>query len=139
MSRTAELQHIIQAKIQSLNYVGYADEAPDGAAYPYVVYNLGSWTFEDARDDIVLDMDIWDYGANYQRIEAMADNLEAEFNCDAVHGYNLGVLPQFFRYLRSKVPDTDKNIKRINLKIEIQNYAHASHLNPEDEIEQAEG
>lgn len=139
MSRTAELQHIIQAKIQSLNYVGYADEAPDGAAYPYVVYNLGSWTYEDARDDIVLDMDIWDYGANYQRVEAMADNLEAEFNCEAVHGYGSGVLPQFFRYLRSKVPDTDKNIKRINLKIEIQNYAHASHLNPEDEIEQAEG
>lgn len=127
MSRTAELQHIVQRKISSLSYSAYADEAPDGAVYPYVVYNLGTWSYTDVRDDIVLDVDIWDSAANYATVEAMADAIEKEFTGEAIHEDNITVLPQFFRYLRTKVPDTDKKIKRINLKIEIQNYPHTAH------------
>ena len=139
LSRSAQLQRIVQSKIESLGYTGYADEAPDSAVYPYVVYNLGSWSYEDARDDIVLDVDVWDLGANYVTAEAMADDIEAEFTGDAVHGYESGVLPQFFRYLRTKVPDTDKKIKRINLKIQIQNYSHEAHLDPDAETVPSEG
>lgn len=124
MSRTQELQHIVQTKLTELKYSAYADEAPDGAAYPYVVYNIGSWNYTDARDDIVMDIDIWDLYPNYSRVEAMADAIEFAFTGDAVYGATSNVLPQFFRYLRTKVPDTDKKIKRINLKVEIQNYMH---------------
>ena len=124
MTRTEAIRKIVQSKITSLRYTAYADEAPDGAVYPYVVYNINSFSFLDARDDIVLDIDIWDSYPNYSRVEEMADNIEAEFTGDAVYSSTSIVLPQFFRYIRTKVPDTDKKIKRINLKVDIQNYMH---------------
>lgn len=122
MSRTAELQGIVQTKLTSLKYTAYADEAPDSAVYPYVVYNINNFSFLDARDNITLEVDIWDSSPNYVTVEAMADAIEAEFTGDAVYSSKSNVLPQFFRYLRTKVPDTDKKLKRINLKIEVQNY-----------------
>lgn len=127
MSRTAELQSITQAVITDAGHTAYADEAPDNATYPYVVYSINSFSYEDIRDDIILDIDIWDYYANYSRVEAMADAIEAAFEGLVVHDDAATVLPQFFRYIRTKVPDTDKKIKRINLKFEIQNYAHKAH------------
>lgn len=138
MSRTAELQHLVQSKITSLYhegttpvaYAAYADEAPDGAAFPYVVYNINSFAFEDVRDDITLEIDIWDEYPNYSRVELMADNIEAEFTGNAVHNDTATILPQFFRYIRTKVPDPNKKLKRVQLKVQIQNYAHTPHPLP---------
>lgn len=126
MSRTAELQSIIQSKFTNINYTAYADEAPDSATYPYVVYNINNFSYLDARDNITLEVDIWDSSPNYVTVEAMADAIEAEFTGDAVYAVENTVLPQFFRYIRTKVPDTDKDIKRINLKIEVHNYQKAA-------------
>ena len=126
-NRSQALQSIIQAKIESCGYTGYADEAPDGSTYPYIVYSVDSFTYTDARDDIQLDVDIWDRSPNYQTVEAMADTLEAAFDNYIVHDESSIVLPQFFRYLRTKVPDTDRKLKRINLKFDIQNYSHTAH------------
>jgi hypothetical protein len=136
MSRTAELQHLIQQKITSLVYTAYADEAPDGAAFPYVVYNIDSFAFEDARDDITLVIDIWDEYPNYSRVELMADNIEEEFTGNAVHDDSATILPQFFRYIRTKVPDPNKKLKRVQLKVQIQNYAHTPHPLPTEDDEQ---
>ena len=126
MSRTAELQSIIQSKFTNINYTAYADEAPDSATYPYSVYNINNFSYLDARDNITLEVDIWDSSPNYVTVEAMADAIEAEFTGDAVYAAENTVLPQFFRYIRTKVPDTDKDIKRINLKIEVHNYQKAA-------------
>lgn len=111
----------------NLTISAYADEAPDSAVYPYVVYNLNSFSYEDIRDDITLEVDIWDSDANYKKVEAIADDIETKFNNYAPHSASAEVLPIFFKYIRTKVPDQDKRIKRINLKFQIQNYSHTAH------------
>ena len=138
MSRTAELQSLVQSKITAIYHEGttpvaysaYADEAPDGSAFPYVVYNIDSFGYEDARDDITLVVDIWDEYPNYSRVELMADKIEKAFTGDAWHSDTATILPQFFRYIRTKVPDPNKKLKRIQLKIQIQNYEHTPHPVP---------
>ena len=122
MSRTSELQLIIQNKLTELGYTAYADEAPDSAVYPYVVYNINNFSYLDARDNITLEMDMWDSAPNYVTVEAMADAVESAFQGVAVYDKYSNVLPQFFRYIRTKVPDTDRDLKRINLKLEVHNY-----------------
>lgn len=127
MSRSAELQIIVQNKMEALGLTAYADEAPDGAIYPYVVYSIDSFSYEDARDDIVLDCDVWDQSPNYAAVEDIADKIEMGFDKYSHHSEDSTVLPIFFRYVRNKVPDTDHKLKRINIKFEIQNYLHKIH------------
>lgn len=121
--RTAEIKAIAQERIAPI-LAAYMDEAPDGAVLPYAVHSLTDFSYEDARDDITLEVDIWDSYANYSRVEQYADQIEAAIvgNGEAVYSSESSVIPQFFRYLRTIVPDTDPKIKRINLKFEIQNY-----------------
>lgn len=127
-NKTKELQGIVQNRILAAGYTAYADEAPDEAAFPRIVYSLGATNYVDIRDDIALEVDIWDKSPNYESCELIADALEAEIP-GVVHIPDSIVLPEFFRYLRNKIPDPDKKLKRINLKFTIQNYPHTKEAN----------
>lgn len=120
MAKTKALRTIIQTRIDSI-VKSYYRKADKGALYPHAVYDFENIDLGDlSRDDLMLVVDLWDYGNNTTRIEELADQLEAAFN--AVNLPNEEVLPTFYRAGRKPIDDEDKMINRRQLKFQIQNY-----------------
>lgn len=121
MSKTNELRKLIQSKLKTKCSNVYYEQAIDSALYPHCVYNFASIDLGDLiRDDLVLEVDVWDKGNSCTAIENLCDQIEELFN-----NANLPqdkILPTFFRISRIPVKDEDKSIKHRLLKFQIQNY-----------------
>lgn len=121
MSKTNELRKLIQSQLKTKCSNVYYEQAIDSALYPHCVYNFASIDLGDLiRDDLVLEVDVWDKGNSCTAIENLCDQIEELFN-----NANLPqdkILPTFFRISRIPVKDEDKSIKHRLLKFQIQNY-----------------
>ena len=120
MSKTKTLRKLITEKLQTVNGGTYHRHAPKDAPYPYKTFRLPSVSFTDARDDMELEVDIWDRSLDPKTAEDIADQTEALFN-DA----NLPmppIYPTFFRESRQPLDDPDKNLQHIQLRFLVQLY-----------------
>ena len=120
MSKTINLRKLITEKLQTVAGGVYHRRAPKDAAYPYKVFTLSDVTFTDARDDIVMEIDVWDRAEDPKNAEEIADQIEDLFN-DA----NLPappIYPTFFRDNRYTLDDPDKNLQHIQLRFIVQLY-----------------
>lgn len=120
MSKTKALRRLVTSLLQTTPGGAYYREAPKDAAYPYKTFALSSATFTDARDDLVLDVDIWDRSADSKTVEDVADEIETllrEANTPAPPIY-----PTFFRDARFLLDDPDKNLQHIQLRFMVQLY-----------------
>ena len=121
MSKTTALRKLIYEKLQTVPGESYHRAAPRDAAFPYKTFTLSSVAFPDSlRDDIELEVDLWDRSTDWKNIEEIADQIEALFN-DA----NLPqptIYPTFFRENRYSLDDPDKNLQHIQLRFLVQLY-----------------
>lgn len=99
--------------------------AKDNDTFPYVVYNLPSTSEVVAnRDDIILEIDIWDIQRDgydvISSIENLTDTIDKSLKdiryLDGKH------LLMFQRLNRLVLPDEDKNIERRQLRYLIKSY-----------------
>lgn len=120
MNKTRLLRKLIKAQLQTVPGETHHRKAPADAAYPYKTFTLSGGTFTDARDDLDLDVDIWDRSRNPKTAEDIADQVEALFN-DA----NMPappIYPTFFRENRYTLDDPDKDLQHIQLRFRVQLY-----------------
>lgn len=120
MSKTKTLRKLVREKLQTVPGGSYYRQAPKDAAYPYKTFVLDHAFFTDARDDLYLDVDIWDRALDPKAAEDIADQIEAMF-ADA----NLPappIFPTFFRDARYTLDDPDKNLQHIQLRFLVQLY-----------------
>ena len=120
MSKTATLRKLIYTKLQTVPGNTYHRTASEDAAYPYKTFELSSVAFVENRDDMELEVDLWDRSSDPKRIEELADQIERLFM-----GANIPqppIYPTFFRENRYNVEDPDKNLQHIQLRFLVQLY-----------------
>lgn len=118
--KTNELKEIIQERINPVVSC-YHETADSEESYPYAVYSFENIDLGDLfRDDLILIVDLWDFGTDTTRIEEFADQIESMFNFANLPGEK--ILPTFYRISRKGIDDENKKIKRRQLKFQIQNY-----------------
>lgn len=120
MSKTKTLRKLVKTQLRTVPGGTYHLRAPKDASYPYKTFTLTSATFTDARDDLELEVDIWDRNLDPKTAEDIADQVEALFD-----GANLPeppIYPTFFRENRYTLDDPDKNLQHIQLRFIVQLY-----------------
>ena len=120
MNKTTILRKLITEKLLTVQGGAYHRFAPKDAPFPYKTYTMSSVAFVDARDDMEVEVDIWDRADNSKTVEDIADQVEALF-ADT----NLPtppIYPTFFRENRYTLDDPDKTLQHIQLRFLVQLY-----------------
>ena len=123
MSKTVEIRKVIKAQLETVMGSGHVfhRDAPDDADFPYSTFALLTVNMGDLwRDDIDLQIDLFDHHTSPQRIEELADRIEA-----LLGGANLPqdeILPTIYRVNRQTIPTQGKLTQCIQMRFLIQNY-----------------
>ena len=120
MNKTKTLRKLVNEKLQTVSGGTYHRHAPKDAAFPYKTFVLEHAFFTDARDDLYMEVDIWDRSLDPKAAEDIADQIEALF-----HDANLPappIYPTFFRDARYTLDDPDKTLQHIQLRFLVQLY-----------------
>lgn len=121
VTRTNDLKKLIQTKLKTLATNVYFEEADDNALYPHIVFAFRTIDLGDlARQDYILEVDIWDKGTSTTQVDELSDRVE-----DLLQAKNLpqtNILPTFYKIDRKSVKDEDKSIKHRLVRFQIQNY-----------------
>lgn len=121
VSKTIELRKVITGLLKQSNVDVYYENAIDTATFPYIVYNLESVNFGNTgRDDIYLEVDVWDRNTSSTNVEIISDYIEEILN--SLNNPTSNVLPTFYKDSRRALQDEDKTIRRRLLRFVIQNY-----------------
>lgn len=128
MGKTLDIRKVIQTYLLTVcDNVSY-ETAPADQMYPHIVWNLSRVDLGDIhRDDLILDVDLWDRNSDAADIDDLADSVEALFNAN--NDPQETILPTFYRIDRKNVTDEDKMIKHRVLSFQIQNYVRESNGN----------
>lgn len=121
MSKTNDIRKLVQSKLKTVFNHVYYENADENTMYPHCVFSFSSIDLGDlSRDDLILNVDVWDRSTSAFMIEDLCDDVEALFNCQNMPQDT--ILPTFFRINRVPVNDEDKKIRHRLLKFQIQNY-----------------
>jgi len=120
MSKTKALRRLVQSQLQTVSGGTYHREAPKDAAYPYKTFVLSRSSFTDARDDLDLEVEVWDRSLDTKTVEDIADEIEALFRCANIPAPP--IYPTFFRDARFLLDDPDKELQHIQLRFLVQLY-----------------
>lgn len=119
MSKTKALRKLINEKMQTVPGETYHRRAPKDASYPYKVFTLTSVAFPNLdRDDLELEVDLWNRGQDPKPLEDIADDIEAMFN-GAIYPVP-PIYPAFFRENRYDLDDPDKDLQHLQLRFLVQ-------------------
>lgn len=119
--KTKALRKLIVEKLQTAPGNVYHKQAPPDCSYPYKSYRLSSVSFPNLdRDDLILEVDIWDRNAtdDPKVAEDIADQIEAVFDAAILPAPPL--YPAFFRESRNTLDDPDKTLQHIQLSFSVQ-------------------
>lgn len=120
LSKTKALRKLIREQLETVPGGTYHKDAPKDAGYPYKTFILSSAAFTDARNDMELEVDIWDRTRDPKAVEDIADQIEALFACANIPAPP--IYPTFFRENRYTLEDPDKNLQHIQLRFLVQLY-----------------
>lgn len=119
MSKTTDLRKLVNGKLRTVQGGTYHKKAPSNATYPYKTFKLESVAFPNSdRDDIDLEVDLWDRASDQKRLEELADQIEALFD-GAIYPAP-PIYPAFFRENRYDLEDPDKSLQHIQLRFLVQ-------------------
>lgn len=121
MSKTNELRELIKKRITTICPNVYYEVASDEHIYPHIVFSFGTIDNGDlSRDDLYMDLDLWDKGKSAVSIEDLADQVEVLFQNQNLPQET--ILPTFYLIDRKSIPDEDKLIRHRLIRVQIQNY-----------------
>ncbi len=121
VSKTAALRKLVRERLQTVQGETYHKRPSANSEYPYKVFRISSVAFPNSdRDDLELEVDIWDRNtsADPKVAEEIADQTEALFN--ATIEPQPPLYPAFFRENRYDVDDPDKTLIHIQLRFTVQ-------------------
>lgn len=119
MSKTKALRKLINEKLQTVPGETYHKKSSASASYPHKVFTLTSAAFPNLdRDDIELEVDLWNRGEDPKTLEDIADQIEALFN-GAIYPAP-PIYPAFFRDNRYDLEDPDKELQHLQLRFLVQ-------------------
>ena len=99
----------------------YFEVAKDNALYPHIVFDFSQVNLGDlSREDYRLDVHVWDKGTSTTAIDDLCDSVEDLF--DALNDPQTGILPTFYKELRTTIEDEDKKIRHRVIRFQVQNY-----------------
>lgn len=122
MSKTKLLRKLVHGQLLSISGGTYHKKATPGADYPYKTFRIESGTYTDARDDLYLEVDVWDRNEleDPKKAEDVADEVENLFRDANIPAPP--IYPTFFRESRYPIDDPDKNLQHIRLRFLVQLY-----------------
>lgn len=119
MAKTKTLRKLVNEKLQTVPGGTYHREAPKDAAYPYKVFRFSSVAFLNPdRDDLELEVDLWNRAPDPKILEDIADDIEAIFNGQIYPAPP--IYPAFYRENRYDLDDPDKALQHIQLRFSVQ-------------------
>lgn len=119
MSKTTDLRKLVNGKLRTVQGGTYHKKATTDATYPYKTFKLESVAFPNSdRDDIALEVDLWDRSTDQKRLEDIADQVEALFDGQVYPAPP--IYPAFFRENRFDLDDPDKSLQHIQLRFLVQ-------------------
>lgn len=119
MAKTKTLRKLINTKLQTVPGGAYHKRAPKDAAYPYKTFTLTSVAFPNTdRDDLELEVDLWDRAPDPKALEDIADQIETMFNGQIYP--DPPIYPAFYRENRYDLDDPDKTLQHIQLRFLVQ-------------------
>ena len=112
---------LVYGKLKTVCNAVYYEISSDDGLYPHIVFSCSDVDLEDLnRNDVIIDVDIWDKSSSALQVEELTDSVESLFN-----NKNLpqsAILPTFYLIDRKSVPDEDKTIRHRLVRIQAQNY-----------------
>lgn len=122
--RTNDLRELIQIKLENIKAeygifdIFYQHAKPD-AMYPHIVFDIDDIDMLDFyRKDYLVDIDI--YTKNTVLLLDISDAVENIFIFS--NDPQNRILPTFFMEHKKEVEDSDKSIKHMNLRMQVQLY-----------------
>lgn len=92
-------------------FKAYEMEAPEDAAYPYIVFEARRLSVVDYIENFVLEINVWDKNKTYNRVNGITDKIEKALDHERnLNDKKLGI---FYKGNRQAVLDEDKQIKRV--------------------------
>ena len=120
MSKTAALRKLVREQMQTVQGETYHRFAPPTASFPYKTFTLTDVSFLEDRDDITMEVDIWDQSRDPKVAEEIADQVERLFA--AANLPRPPIYPTFYRDARYTMDDPDKTLQHIQLRFLVQLY-----------------
>lgn len=122
MSKTKLLRKLVKGQLETIPGGTYHKKASPNASYPYKDFRIESGTYTDARDDLYLEVDVWDRNESEDPkiAEDIADDVERLFKDANIPAPP--IYPTFFRESRYPLDDPDKNLQHIRLRFLVQLY-----------------
>lgn len=121
MSKTNDLRKLVQSRLKTVCNNVFYEVADKESLYPHIVFSIDSIDLGDfARNDLIIEMDIWDKSTSARAIEDLADDVEELFNNANVPQET--ILPTFFLIDRKTILDPDKTIRHRIVRVQVQNY-----------------
>lgn len=118
---TKDLRKLIVSQLTPIIPRVYYNRAPQATAFPYAVFSLSRFDLSDlSRDDIVLDIEIYDRSSDPLTIEDIADRIESHLN--AANLPQETILPTIYRNARTMVREDDIQIQHLHIDFMIQEY-----------------
>lgn len=117
--KTKALRKLITETMQTAPGGTYHRTAPKDATYPYKVFRLSSVAFSIFdRDDVELEIELWNRSQDPKILEDIADQIEDLFHDKILPAPP--IYPAFFRENRYDLEDPDKTLQHIQLRFTVQ-------------------
>ena len=122
MAKTKLLRKLVSEQLKTIPGGTYHKKAFPDSEYPYKTFRISSVNFTDARDDFLLEIDVWDMNASEDPkvAEDIADQVETLFKDANIPAPP--IYPTFYRDGRFPLDDPDKNLQHIQLRFLVQLY-----------------
>lgn len=88
--------------------------------YPYAVFKMANSTENNHRDDVIIEIDIWDNISDTTRLETLTSDIDKRFHRQKYIDSKMQV--SFYRENRLQVPDPDETIRRRQLRYVCKTY-----------------
>lgn len=89
----------------------HAEQAPDDAVYPFVVYDLPNSIDDGVMENFVLELDFWDDKTDTTELEALCEDVDSALHRRTVK-VSSSLAATFYRENRLQIRDTDKRLRR---------------------------
>ena len=109
----------------------YLDRAPEDADFPYITFRLAYSYEQEAREDHMLDVEMWDNAITstdptvFDALERRVDGNGDRFAPTGLNGrkyYGNGIAARVYRLHRLMLPDPDEGIRRRRIRYRVSAY-----------------